>query len=257
MSETLTYDPGTDTVSTEENLTPEEQDSLKVGEALDAEHESFVDGKYKNAKELEDAYIALQKKMGENSETSEDSQEPPEEEVSEDPVESSFLDTIWEEANSEYKEETLEQLRGMDPTDLANQYIEYRKNNQTPAKQQLSDRDVSELKSVVGGDKNYSNMMEWAQTNLNQQDIDMFDAVMEQGNPLAAFFAVRSLAYRYQDAVGYDGRMLQGKPAADKAQGFRSQAELVSAMEDPRYEDDPAYRQDIMRKLESSGNLNF
>ena len=145
----------------------------------------------------------------------------------------------------------------MDPTDLANQYIEYRKNNQTPAKQQLSDRDVSELKSVVGGDKNYSNMMEWAQTNLNQQDIDMFDAVMEQGNPLAAFFAVRSLAYRYQDAVGYDGRMLQGKPAADKAQGFRSQAELVSAMEDPRYEDDPAYRQDIMRKLESSGNLNF
>ena len=257
MSETLTYDPGTDTVSTEENLTPEEQDSLKVGEALDAEHESFVDGKYKNAKELEDAYIALQKKMGENSETSEDSQEPPEEEVSEDPVESSFLDTIWEEANSEYKEETLEQLRGMDPTDLANQYIEYRKNNQTPAKQQLSDRDVSELKSVVGGDKNYSNMMEWAQTNLNQQDIDMFDAVMEQGNPLAAFFAVRSLAYRYQDAVGYDGRMLQGKPATDKAQAFRSQAELVSAMEDPRYEDDPAYRQDIMRKLESSGNLNF
>ena len=257
MSETLTYDPGTDTVSTEDNLTPDEQDSLKVGEALDAEHESFVDGKYQSAKELEDAYIALQKKMGENSETSEDSQEPPEEEVSEDPVESSFLDTIWEEANSEYKEETLEKLRGMDPTDLANQYIEYRKNNQTPAKQQLSDRDVSELKSVVGGDKNYSNMMEWAQTNLNQQDIDMFDAVMEQGNPLAAFFAVRSLAYRYQDAVGYDGRMLQGKPAADKAQAFRSQAELVSAMEDPRYEDDPAYRQDIMRKLESSGNLNF
>ena len=50
MSETLTYDPGTDTVSTEDNLTPDEQDSLKVGEALDAEHESFVDGKYQSAK---------------------------------------------------------------------------------------------------------------------------------------------------------------------------------------------------------------
>ena len=34
MAETLTYDSGTDTVSTENNLTPDEQDSLQVGEKL-------------------------------------------------------------------------------------------------------------------------------------------------------------------------------------------------------------------------------
>ena len=38
--------------------------------------------------------------------------------------------------------------------------------------------------------------------------------------------------------------------------GFRSQAELVSAMNDPRYESDEAYRNDVLEKLERS-DLNF
>ena len=34
--------------------------------------------------------------------------------------------------------------------------------------------------------------------------------------------------------------------------GFRSQAELVEAMSDPRYETDPAYRADVIALLENS-----
>ena len=64
MAETLTYDAGTDTVSTEENLSSEEQDSLEVGEKLVSEQESLLAGKYKNAEELEKAYIELQQKLG-------------------------------------------------------------------------------------------------------------------------------------------------------------------------------------------------
>ena len=48
MAEKLTYDPGTDTVTTEENLSPEEQDSLEVGSKLEAEQESLLAGKDKN-----------------------------------------------------------------------------------------------------------------------------------------------------------------------------------------------------------------
>ena len=50
--------------------------------------------------------------------------------------------------------------------------------------------------------------------------------------------------------------MLQGKPAASSGDIFRSQAELVAAMGDPRYDNDPAYRADIVQKLEQS-DLNF
>ena len=46
--------------------------------------------------------------------------------------------------------------------------------------------------------------------------------------------------------------MLSGKPAKTSGDSFRSQAEVVQAMSDPRYDKDPAYRQDILEKLERS-----
>ena len=51
--------------------------------------------------------------------------------------------------------------------------------------------------------------------------------------------------------------MLTGKAASQPTDAYRSQAELVQAMNDRRYDNDPAYRRDVMKKLERSGNLNF
>ena len=72
MSETLTYDPGTDTVTTENNLTPDEQESLQVGEELQSQQENLLAGKYKDAQDLEKAYIELQKKLGDSEKPSEE-----------------------------------------------------------------------------------------------------------------------------------------------------------------------------------------
>ncbi len=73
----------------------------------------------------------------------------------------------------------------------------------------------------------------------------------------ACFFAIQALQYRFQEGTGYDGQMITGKPAANKADVYRSQAELVAAQGDPRYENDPAYRNDVMEKLMRSPNLQF
>ena len=54
------------------------------------------------------------------------------------------------------------------------------------------------------------------------------------------------------EAVGYDGRMLSGKAPQASGDVFRSQAEVVAAMSDPRYDRDPAYRQDLIEKLDRS-----
>ena len=51
---------------------------------------------------------------------------------------------------------------------------------------------------------------------------------------------------------GYEGRRLTGKAADTSGDVFRSQAQLVEAMSDPRYDRDPAYRQDVVAKLERS-----
>ena len=57
--------------------------------------------------------------------------------------------------------------------------------------------------------------------------------------------ALQALYYRYTDSMGQDGDLLQGKPAQAQST-FRSQAELIEAMNDPRYDNDPAYRQDVL-----------
>ena len=79
--------------------------------------------------------------------------------------------------------------------------------------------------------------------------------MVETGNIPAIRLALQALQYRYQDNVGYEGEMIQGK-AAQSRDAFRSQAELVRAMSDPRYDNDPAYRSEVMDKLARSG-LNF
>ena len=58
MADTLTVNDAPESTG---ELTKEEQDSLKVGEELQQEQQELLAGKYKNAEDLEKAYIELQK----------------------------------------------------------------------------------------------------------------------------------------------------------------------------------------------------
>ena len=258
MAETLTMESKVETTSID-NLSAEEQDSLQVGEKMEQAQEQLLAGKYKNAEELEKGYLELQQKLSNNKE-----EEAPAEEQAEqtEEAEQTVLDRIWEEATSreEFSPELTEEISKMSATDLANMYLDYRQNQEAEPQEggrDFSQEEITQLKGIVGGDANYTNMIDWAQKSLNEQEVQMFDAVMQKGDPLAAFFAVRSLAYAYNDAVGYDGNMVQGKAPKQSNDQFRSQAEVVAAMADSRYENDPAYRRDIMDKLERSPNVNF
>jgi len=257
MAETLTMEPNVEKTSID-NLSEDEQNSLEVGENLQQAQDNLLAGKYKNAEELEKGYLELQQKLSNQEEEAEEEEEQGEE----GEVEGNILDQLWDEATSEsgeYSQETLDELNNMKVEELAQLHLEYRNSvqNQQPQGRDFSEADIKELKGVVGGEANYANMIDWAQKSLNEQEVKMFDAVMERGDPLAAFFAVRSLAYAYNDAVGYDGNMVQGKAPRQSNDQFRSQQEVVRAMADPRYEEDPAYRRDIMEKLERSPNVQF
>ena len=259
MAETLTMEPNVEKTSIE-NLSAEEQDSLKVGEQMQEAQDNLLAGKYKNAEELEKGYLELQQKL--NTKEEEPAQEEvEEEEAATEEVETNILDQLWEEAGTEegYTQESLDKLRKMSVDELAQMHLEYRESvtKEQPQNRDFTEADIKELKGIVGGEKNYANMVQWAQGALNEQEIKMFDAVMAKGDPLGAFFAVRALGYAYNDAVGYDGKMVQGKPPRQSNDQFRSQQEVVRAMADPRYDEDPAYRMDVMEKLERSPNVNF
>ena len=123
---TLTYDP---TPADQPEFNEQEIEALKVGEEAAQEQNQMLAGKFKDAEALEQAYIELQKKLGEpnENETDEVRQEVREQERgNEEEVTPSFLDTLWDESQSEYTEDTLKALGEMDAKEIAQMYLEYR-----------------------------------------------------------------------------------------------------------------------------------
>jgi hypothetical protein len=255
---TLTYNPNE---APEGELTAEEQESLAIGEKALAEQEALLAGKFRDAEELEQAYIELQKKFSSRNTEEEEAPEQQEEEVEEEDSESTnILEALWEEGlQGKFSEDTLKELSNLSSADLAKLYLEYRAEAErgNAAKEvDITDSDLSDLRGIAGGDDEYGSMMRWAADNLTQKEIDRYDSVMDTGDKNAMTFAVEALFSRYQDAVGVDGQLLTGKAASSTKDIFRSQAEVVRAMSDPRYDTDPAYRQDVFAKLERS-NLDY
>ena len=222
-------------------------DSLRVGEELEAAHEQRLAGKYKSTEELEAAYLELQKKLG--NQEQEDVQAEPDETYQVDWLAEAY-DAINE--SGKLSEELTQQISNMNGLDV---FQAMQANGQQPVSRDLSESEVSSVYNAVGGQEQYGNMISWAQENLSENEVNAFDSIIESGNMDQINLAIQGLNSRYTDAVGQDGSLLQGKPAEAQS-GFRSQQELIQAMNDPRYDSDPAYRQDVIDKLDRS-NLQF
>ena len=262
---TFTVDTSPQTETLSDNLTTDEQDSLAVGEKMVAEQEQLLAGKYKDAQELEKAYMELQSKLGEkdkeDTETASVTDDEPEEPKLSDGA-SLITDAQKEYYDNDNKlsDETLAKFTEMSSSDLLQAYMELNSNNPAQAEVEtadISDAQISEIKESAGGDKAYANVVNWAKDNLDNSQTAAFDEVVNTGSVQAIKLAVAGLKAEYDKANGVEGRMVTGK-TAPPASGdvFRSQAELVSAMNDDRYDSDPAYRQDVIEKLDRS-NLDF
>ena len=212
MSEQFTMSDAAPEVN-EAGLNAAEQEALEVADSLESGDSPLLAGKFKDSKALEQAYLELQKKLGE-----------PREDV----------------RNEEGDEETE-----------TPEEVEESSDNEEQG-EVLTEAQAQELFKMVGGEKAYKSMITWAGQNLSKQEIEMYDSVMGKGDPNAIFFAVQALNSKYTDAVGTDGQLLSGKSAKSEDNSFRSQAELVQAMSDPRYDNDPAYRRDVLNKLANS-----
>ena len=278
MAETLTVDgtPQAEVAGEAEGvqLTAEEQDSLQVGESIQQEQEQLFAGKYKSAQELEKAYGELQKKLGEkgdeDSESAGDSEPTESKEDSEETEETSQPSAAAElitSASNEFSEkgeltpETIAKFSSMSSQELVEAYMQVQ--GQLPQASQeaevadISTAVVNEVKNAAGGETAYNNMVQWAGENLPTTSIEAFDTIINSGSVDAIKLAVSGLKAQYENSNGYEGTMLTGKAPTNTKDVYRSQAELVAAMSDRRYDNDPAYRQDVIAKLERSDNLEF
>ena len=295
----MTYDPGTDSVTMGDNLTPDEQESLQVGEALQQEQEGLLAGKYRTAEELEKAYGELERKLGEkgnqDSETTNETEVQESNEVSQKEKETSedsqdfYLEdgkVNYDSVNREYGEQlgdifknsevdpwaiskhfhdnngtiTEDMYSQLESAGLARQtidaYLDGRRAESGYANEDLTNRQIDSVRDSVGGKSEYDKIVGWAGQNLSKEDIESFDTLISSGNVGAIKLAVSGLKTQYEAANGYEGNMYTGKAPQTSSDVFRSQQELVAAMSDPRYDEDPAYRQDVIEKLDRS-DVNF
>ena len=287
MAETLTVN---DTPQ-QENLTAEEQDSLQVGEQMAEQQGELLAGKYKNAEDLEKAYVELQKKLGDKDGVSQEegkgneNQEVDTEESNEPQLYKEDGSVNYESVNRDYGE-TLSNLfkeKNVDPYSIAEHF--YKNNGQITqemhdqltgagiAKEavdaylagraqdmgmnsQIAQTDINTIYQSVGGEQKYKTLMNWASQNLSQDSINSFDNLVNTGDANSIQLAVNGLVAQYQNDNGYEGRMLTGKAAKTNTDVYQSQAQLVEAMADPRYDRDPAYREAVREKLDRS-DLKF
>ena len=283
---TITYDPSNDPVAIAE-AEARDSETLAVGQEMQKEQEQLLAGKYKNAEDLESAYIELQKKMGEGKPKEEVATPEPETtdqpqfyaedgSVNYDSAKELYGDNLgsifqkaeidpfkmnehFAENNGTLTDEMYNQLgeAGLNKT-VVDAYLKGVRQEvgieEAAAQPELSESEVSDLKGLAGGESGYNDLMKWASENLAKDDIESFDDVLATGNKSAVKFAIKALVGQMEETEGRDSNIVTGKkPVAGDA--YRSMAEVVRDMNKPEYETDPAYRADVQRKIERS-NLN-
>ena len=279
MAETIRYDTSDDPVAAQA-IAEKEAESLKIGEELIAKQEKRLAGKYKTPEELEAGYLELQKRLGETPSTDTDTTEPEPEyqlytddgtvnyntanelygEQLGDLFKSNDIDPFamsehFKDNNGTLSEDMYAQLSkaGLSKSVIDNYLEGVRQDTgfspQTAAPY-LNEAEVNEVKAMVGGDKGYDNLMDWAGKNLDQEAAKDYDDVLATGNKSAVKFAVKALMGQYEDANGRDSKLVTGKESAPET--YRSMAEVVRDMNKPEYTQDEAFRDDVIRKLSAS-----
>jgi len=128
----------------------------------------------------------------------------------------------------------------------------YTEEGEEGAVDELATAEVKDIRDSIGGDEAYSKMVGWALENLPKPEIEAFnDATNTMSGPQLSMM-VQGLYSRYQNAMGVEPNLYSGKSASSGVTPYRSTAEVVAAMGDPRWEKDVTYTEQVKARLENS-----
>lgn len=218
-----------------------------------AEPEKLWAGKFKSQEELEAAYLELQRKLGERV------QDKPEE--SQDKGDAHNDEPRFIVAGKDFTKyaKVFAQYGRLDdahyeelekegvPREVVDAYIAGVTSSKGAAKEV-----VDAIKASVGGEESFQRLANWARENLPKEEIIAYNKAIDTGDPDIMRMAVERLKARYDAVYGKAPKLVAGTPTNPSGDVFRSTAEVVAAMRDPRYSKDPAYRADVEAKLARS-----
>ena len=113
----------------------------------------------------------------------------------------------------------------------------------------LSQEQEATILESIGGEESFSAVQQWAKENLEAGELEAYNREVNSGDYYRARNALQSLYYAFQENSGYEPELIGGKLSANSSDVFRSSQEVMAAMSDPRYLNDPAYTEDVQNKL--------
>jgi hypothetical protein len=113
----------------------------------------------------------------------------------------------------------------------------------------LSQDEEATIMESIGGQENFEAVQGWARENLDAAELEAYNREVNSGDYYRARNALQSLYYAFQENSGYEPELIGGKLSGSSSDVFRSSQEVMAAMSDPRYLQDPAYTQDVQDKL--------
>ena len=251
-------------------LSPEQETAAKdealVTETQGQEPAKFA-GKYESVQDLEKGYAELQKKLSSQEETTEEVSDSKEEatptnasevygeyigsRLDEAGVDYQGMNTKWQETGK-LEDDDYKALEGAGfSKDMVEAYldgVQYRAEQDS----QLAAKEVAAIKNEFGGEQVYSEMIQWAAGNLEQGEVDAFNSMLKTSNPHQIRIAVAGIQAAYMNNAAREPKLVGGRASRAAATKFESTAQVVAAMNDPKYKEDPAYRKQVEEKLSRS-----
>ena len=248
---------------------PMTQEDLKTLAKNETDENGLILGKFKSVEDLAASYRELEGKLGSRPKQEETTTE-------ESTTEETETETPEFNAKEFYGEGLAEVLTEaqIDPQDISNRFQEsgkiseddYTKLEGAGFSRQVIDtylnglkggsdipsEQIQSIKDSVGGDDNYTKMTAWATQNLSSEDADAFNKLTETGDTPTIRMAVQGLYSQYTNAMGVEPNLVTGKPSTSGPSPYRSTAEVVNAMKDPRYGKDVTYTEDVQNRLGNS-----
>ena len=251
---------------------PMSRQDLETLAKNETDENGLILGKFKSVEDLAASYKELEGKLGQVTE-----EDQPQTEEETETTEPEFN---AEEFYGDGLASVLEEV-GIDPQEISNRFEEtgeindddYAKLGEAGFSKQVIDTyldglrgsatsediataQIQAIKDSVGGDENYSKMVSWAIDNLPADEVNEFNSLTETANATAIKFAVQGLYSQYNNAMGVEPNLVTGRASQSGPTPYRSTAEVVTAMSDPRYGKDVTYTEDVQRRLGNSDVFN-
>ena len=204
--------------------------------------------KFNSVDDLVKSYSELEKKLGEQSQPTEQSVDP----VSKTEIKTD--DSQGKEGRLTAEEFAKDgkladgSYSSLEKAGIPKEYVD----RFIAGQQAIADQQSATVKNLVGGTESYDSMSDWAGNNLSETEKQAYNTAVNSKDLEAVKLAVVGLKARYAQATGSEPKLVEGKASPSAEQGFASWAQVTQAMSDPRYAKDPAYQAEVKSKLANS-----